>query len=85
VSAAKENGPPLIYDHQMVFDPKSGGIIVFGGRDVNAAEITYSGLYHYDIEENIWTRLRCAGAAAFYVQPAVSVPYAGMTACCVQE
>lgn len=61
VCAAKENGPPLIYDHQIVYDPKTSGIIVFGGRNVNASEMCYSGLYHYDIEENIWIRLRYVG------------------------
>jgi hypothetical protein len=28
----KEGGPPLIYDHQMVFSEKTGELLCFGGR-----------------------------------------------------
>ena len=54
-------GPSLIFDHQMVIDPESQMIYVFGGRivDGNWDEVKYSGLYSYNIRTSRWKLLQC--------------------------
>uniref|UniRef100_A0A336KGX1 CSON006912 protein n=1 Tax=Culicoides sonorensis TaxID=179676 RepID=A0A336KGX1_CULSO len=57
-------GPDLIYDHQLAIDSERRTIYVFGGRILtcsNSDEINsdqyYSGLYEYNISNNVWTLL----------------------------
>jgi len=59
-NTAAKGGPGLIYDHQMVIEPKSQMIYVFGGRTQaqNISEDSYSGLYSYSIKEDKWRLLR---------------------------
>jgi len=59
-NTAARGGPGLIYDHQMVIEPKSQMIYVFGGRTQarNINEDSYSGLYSYSIGEDKWRLLR---------------------------
>jgi N-acetylneuraminic acid mutarotase len=59
-NTAAKGGPGLIYDHQMVIEPKSQIIYVFGGRTQarNISEDSYSGLYSYSIKEDKWRLLR---------------------------
>lgn len=60
-----ENGPKLIFDHQMCMDIAKRNIYVFGGRiltprklDVLQCEpIRFSGLFVYNIPNNTWTQL----------------------------
>ncbi|KAJ3265912.1 Muskelin 1, intracellular mediator containing kelch motif [Chytriomyces hyalinus] len=55
-----EGGPELIYDHQMVVDPESETLFVFGGRTISpdANQTLYSGLYAYSQKNNTWRLLR---------------------------
>ena len=57
---ASEGGPELIYDHQMLVDPDSGILYVFGGREItpDPSMIKYSGLFSWEIDTNTWTNLR---------------------------
>ncbi|XP_065066928.1 muskelin-like isoform X2 [Rhopilema esculentum] len=62
---AKEGGPQLVFDHQMIFDPITDNIFVFGGRiltnsslDDRSFEPQFSGLYSYNIPTNTWKKLR---------------------------
>jgi len=59
-NTAAKGGPGLIYDHQMVIEPKSQMIYVFGGRTQakNISEDSYSGLYSYSIKEDKWRLIR---------------------------
>ncbi|KAJ3206086.1 Muskelin 1, intracellular mediator containing kelch motif, partial [Clydaea vesicula] len=59
-STAQENGPDLIYDHQMVIDSENQILYSFGGRLVtpDSSVVSYAGLYSYDIKANRWTLLR---------------------------
>lgn len=59
-NTALEGGPGLIYDHQMVIEPKTQMIYIFGGRSQikNTNETIYSGLYSYSICQNKWRLLR---------------------------
>jgi hypothetical protein len=59
---ANEDGPSLIYDHQMSIDCERQMLYVFGGRVVTADPKVqlYSGLYVYSIVENKWTSIRYA-------------------------
>ncbi|ORY63700.1 hypothetical protein LY90DRAFT_230776 [Neocallimastix californiae] len=59
-NTAAKGGPGLIYDHQMVIEPKSQIIYVFGGRTQarNISEDSYSGIYSYSIKEDKWRLLR---------------------------
>ncbi|KAK7692405.1 hypothetical protein QCA50_004030 [Cerrena zonata] len=56
-----EGGPPLTFDHQMVLDPKSQTIYVYGGRVVDGKwdDSKYSGLYSYNITTSQWRTLPC--------------------------
>ena len=69
-----ENGPPLLFDHQMVVDENNDLIYVFGGKfcglfnNANSSGVggetsSYGGFYVYDINRNVWTCLRsdCSG------------------------
>jgi muskelin len=64
-----ENGPPLLFDHQMVVDENNDLIYVFGGKfcgifnnatatSVGGESSSYGGFYVYDINRNVWTCLR---------------------------
>lgn len=54
-----EDGPELLYDHQMVIDEGRGEIYVFGGRVICSSDETiYSGLYRYSITTKQWTLIR---------------------------
>lgn len=55
-NTANENGPGLLYNHQMVVDPEKQKIYVFGGKIAGdgAGSDTYSGLYCYSIETATW-------------------------------
>lgn len=50
----------LIYDHQMLVDPASQTIYVFGGRAIgpDPAQIVYSGLFKYSITTDTWSLIR---------------------------
>lgn len=59
-----ENGPELLFDHQMCMDIAKRNIYVFGGRiltarknDVQCEPIRFSGLFVYNIPNNTWTSL----------------------------
>lgn len=56
------NGPMLVFNTQMVFDPKQVCIYVYGGMvilpDVNDSRIVYSGLYRFDLRQYRWTKLK---------------------------
>lgn len=51
-----EGGPKLIFDHQMLIDPETQMLYVFGGRvahpDVNKIEL--SGMWQYDVIQRSW-------------------------------
>ncbi|THU94177.1 hypothetical protein K435DRAFT_966971 [Dendrothele bispora CBS 962.96] len=57
---ASSNGPPLIFDHQMVMDSEAQMLYVFGGRvvDGNSDSVKYSGLYSYNVQNNKWRLLQ---------------------------
>ncbi|KAL0073983.1 Muskelin N-terminus-domain-containing protein [Phycomyces blakesleeanus] len=59
-NTAAEGGPQLIYDHEMCVDPNTNSIYVFGGRVVVGGSTvhSYSGLFVYLINSNIWKLLR---------------------------
>jgi len=59
-NTADKGGPSLICDHQMVIEPKSQMIYVFGGRTQtkNIGEDNYSGFYSYSIKEDKWRLLK---------------------------
>ncbi|KAJ2717344.1 hypothetical protein H4R19_000096 [Coemansia spiralis] len=56
------NGPKLVFNTQMVFDPVRCRIYVYGGKVVlpNASDstIVYCGLYCFDLRRHRWTRLK---------------------------
>ncbi|KAJ2799009.1 hypothetical protein H4R21_003703, partial [Coemansia helicoidea] len=56
------NGPKLVFNTQMVFDPARCRIYVYGGKVVlpNASDstIVYCGLYCFDLRRHRWTRLK---------------------------
>lgn len=61
---SQENGPNLIFDHQMCIDIAKRNIYVFGGRilaprnvDVQNDPNTFSGLFSYHIPTNTWTQI----------------------------
>ncbi|TRM70103.1 Muskelin N-terminus-domain-containing protein [Schizophyllum amplum] len=64
-------GPPLVYDHQMVIDPDSQIIYVFGGRVINGDwnNYSYSGLYSYNIRLAKWTTLQPADSSGTALIP----------------
>jgi muskelin len=54
---AIEGGPRLIYDHQMLIDPDSQLLYVFGGRVIhpgNPNRVDLSGMYRYDVIQRKW-------------------------------
>ena len=55
-----QEGPELIYDHQMVMDSTGVILYVFGGRIVgtDSTQTPYSGLYSYDTIKGRWSLLR---------------------------
>jgi muskelin len=55
-----QNGPSLIYNHQMVVDDETQMLYVFGGRivDGDPKSHKYSGLYAYDMQNNLWKSLQ---------------------------
>ena len=55
-----EGGPELIFDHQMLVDPERSVLYVFGGRIISPdpTQITYSGLYSWNIVQNSWRLIR---------------------------
>ncbi|KAJ1510516.1 Muskelin 1, intracellular mediator containing kelch motif [Coelomomyces lativittatus] len=59
-NTVNEQGPPLIYDHQMCIDSERQLIYVFGGRVVTQDQTVhlYSGLFEYNIESRTWRTLR---------------------------
>lgn len=65
-NVAEENGPELIYDHQMVIDGEKQQLYIFGGR-ITCVESTpttqYSGLYRYDIATRVWTLVKADNAS----------------------
>ncbi|KAJ2602741.1 hypothetical protein H4R99_002594 [Coemansia sp. RSA 1722] len=56
------SGPKLLFNAQMVFDPRFCSLYVYGGKvvlpDANDSTIIYSGLYRYDLRKHRWTRLK---------------------------
>lgn len=61
---SQEDGPSLVFDHQMCIDIAKRNIYVFGGRilsprnvEVLQNETCYSGLYSYHIPTNTWTQI----------------------------
>ncbi|KAJ1894504.1 hypothetical protein LPJ66_005152 [Kickxella alabastrina] len=56
------DGPRLLFNTQMAFDPHFCCIYVYGGKvvlpDANDSTIVYSGLYRYDLRKHNWTRLK---------------------------
>ncbi|KAI9504610.1 Muskelin N-terminus-domain-containing protein [Coemansia spiralis] len=56
------NGPKLLFNTQMVFDPIYHCIYVYGGKvvlpDANDSTIVYSGLYRFDLRQHRWTKLK---------------------------
>eukprot|EP00834_Sanchytrium_tribonematis_P001865 NODE_49_length_31687_cov_0.791123.p7 type:complete len:627 gc:universal NODE_49_length_31687_cov_0.791123:15432-17312(+) len=53
-----ENGPGLLFDHQMVLDQVRNQIFVFGGKTVMmSTETVYSGFYKYDVASKSWTEI----------------------------
>ncbi|KAJ2853634.1 hypothetical protein J3B02_003054 [Coemansia erecta] len=56
------NGPKLLFNAQMVFDPRFCCLYIYGGKvvlpDANDSTIVYSGLYRYDLRKHRWTRLK---------------------------
>ncbi|KAJ2724942.1 hypothetical protein GGI07_001604 [Coemansia sp. Benny D115] len=57
-----QNGPRLLFNTQMVFDPRFCCIYVYGGKvllaDTSDSTTVYSGLYRYDLRAHRWTRLK---------------------------
>ncbi|KAJ2814701.1 hypothetical protein GGI24_006295, partial [Coemansia furcata] len=56
------DGPMLLFNSQMVFDPVHLCIYVYGGKvvqpDVNDTRIIYSGLYRFELRRHRWTKLK---------------------------
>ncbi|KAJ2351093.1 hypothetical protein GGF43_004131, partial [Coemansia sp. RSA 2618] len=56
------NGPKLVFNSQMVFDPRYNRIYVYGGKvvlpDASDSTIVYSGLYSFDLRKHRWTKLK---------------------------
>ncbi|KAJ2399233.1 hypothetical protein GGI23_002777, partial [Coemansia sp. RSA 2559] len=56
------DGPKLLFNTQMAFDPVSRSIYVYGGKvvlpDANDSTIVYSGLYRFDLPQHKWERLK---------------------------
>lgn len=54
------NGPPLVFDHQMVIDSDAQMIYMSGGRvsDGDWEAVKYSGLYSYNIRKAKWKLLQ---------------------------
>ncbi|KAJ2082812.1 hypothetical protein H4R24_001270 [Coemansia sp. RSA 988] len=56
------NGPKLIFNTQMVFDPRFHRIYIYGGKvvvpDSSDSTMIYSGLYCFDIRKHRWTKLK---------------------------
>jgi N-acetylneuraminic acid mutarotase len=50
----------LLCEHQMCVDPVGRKLYVFGGRILTAdsTPTSYSGLYTYDMDTNVWDVLR---------------------------
>jgi len=61
------NGPPLIFDHQMVMDSEAQMLYVFGGRVVDGdwERVKYSGLYSYSVQTDKWRLLQYVPSAPF--------------------
>jgi len=60
---AKEGGPQLVFDHQMIYDAVTESIIVFGGRilantTMDDLEPHFSGLFSYHVPTNHWKIIR---------------------------
>ncbi|KAI8325866.1 hypothetical protein GQ54DRAFT_178910 [Martensiomyces pterosporus] len=55
-------GPKLVFNAQMVFDPRYCCIYVYGGKvvlpDASDSTIVYSGMYRYDLRRHKWTKLK---------------------------
>ncbi|KAJ1819256.1 hypothetical protein LPJ60_003870 [Coemansia sp. RSA 2675] len=56
------DGPMLVFNSQMVFDPIHLCIYVYGGKvvqpDINDSRIVYSGLYRFELRRHRWTKLK---------------------------
>ncbi|KAJ2102141.1 hypothetical protein GGI09_001376 [Coemansia sp. S100] len=56
------DGPMLVFNSQMVFDPVRLCIYVYGGKvvqpDINDSRIVYSGLYRFELRRHRWTKLK---------------------------
>ncbi|KAJ2548548.1 hypothetical protein EV175_004789, partial [Coemansia sp. RSA 1933] len=56
------SGPKLLFNTQMVFDPVSRRMYVYGGKvvlpDANDSTIVYSGLYRFDLRLHKWEKLK---------------------------
>jgi len=55
-----EEGPPLVFDHQMVLDSERQVLYVSGGRviDDDWDHYKYAGLYAYNIKTARWKLLQ---------------------------
>ncbi|UZJ52511.1 hypothetical protein CBS101457_001831 [Exobasidium rhododendri] len=53
------NGPKLLFDHQMVIDPDSQHLYVFGGRVAHpdSSKVEFSGMWRYDVIHRCWSCL----------------------------
>ncbi|KAJ1958544.1 hypothetical protein EC988_000245 [Linderina pennispora] len=55
-------GPKLVFDAQMVFDPRFSSIYVYGGKVLQPnnsdTDYVYSGLYKFDLRRHAWTMLK---------------------------
>ncbi|PIA18725.1 hypothetical protein COEREDRAFT_79719 [Coemansia reversa NRRL 1564] len=56
------NGPKLVFNTQMVFDPRFCRIYIYGGKvvlpDASDSTMVYSGLYCFDLRKHRWTKLK---------------------------
>ncbi|KAJ2797132.1 hypothetical protein H4R20_005299, partial [Coemansia guatemalensis] len=56
------NGPKLVFNTQMVFDPRYCRIYIYGGKvvlpDAGDSTMVYSGLYCFDLRKHRWTKLK---------------------------
>lgn len=54
-----EGGPKLLFDHQMLIDPETQLLYVFGGRVAHpdASKMELSGMWKYDVIQRSWTFL----------------------------
>jgi hypothetical protein len=75
-----DNGPKLLYDHQMTFNPVNKTLYVFGGRVITSLlqegiiSGTYSGLYAYKCLEKEWVCLRPDYHHSIDIYPHLLVP-----------